>query len=537
MSRWRILVVLALLSTPVAVWAVVGSIYLWRNGWAFWVWWPLMGMVALGYGLAWYWQRKRQLLRPPDFEPQRHWTDRDRGAWQLVKARAEAAPQVPVEQLGQPAHYLQVSQEMARQLAEYYHPGAHDPIENVTVPELLAVIELAAGDMWEIVESGLPAGHLLTIRDWKRAQQAVNVYQQGNKVYWAIAGVFNPVQTAARFAAAQFGLGSLMTLLQQNLFLWFYVRFLERLGTYLIDLNSGRLRVGARRYRELVQQMDRRAEAVDTALEAGVAGPFRQEQGQAVSDAAEQVRSVGVTLMGQVKAGKSSLVNALLGEQRARVGVVPTTDGVDRYELVSPGVPTQLTLYDTVGYAQAGPRVDQVKTTAEAARQSDLLLLVLHARNPGRKADVEMLDQLRAWFAERPALKMPPVIAVLTHIDLLSPSMEWQPPYDLLHGTRPKEVNIRDAVAATWQQLGERVVSVVPVSSAADSVYGIQEYLLPSVTNWLDEAHGVALMRTLMAEADRDRVRRLFRQLKETGLTLFQALKEQLLQGRTGAHP
>jgi hypothetical protein len=35
--------------------------------------------------------------------------------------------------------------------------------------------------------------------------------------------------------------------------LWFYTAYVHRLGTYLIELNSGRLRIGAARYRELMQ--------------------------------------------------------------------------------------------------------------------------------------------------------------------------------------------------------------------------------------------------------------------------------------------
>ena len=68
------------------------------------------------------------------------------------------------------------------------------------------------------------------------------------------------------------------------------------------------------------------------------------------------------------------------------------------------------------------------------------------ARNPARHADVQFLDRLKAWFATRPELKMPPVVGVLTHVDLLSPAMEWAPPYDWLHPQRPKEEQMRQAV-------------------------------------------------------------------------------------------
>ncbi|HKI34407.1 MAG TPA: hypothetical protein VKA46_21310, partial [Gemmataceae bacterium] len=92
--------------------------------------------------------------------------------------------------------------------------------------------------------------------------------------------------------------------------------------------------------------------------------------------------------------------------------------------------------------AHAGPKEDQLKATREAAQHSDLLLLVLHARNPARQADLSMLQRLSVWFAARPDLKMPRVLAVLTHIDLLSPAMDWSPPYNWEQPQRPKEISI-----------------------------------------------------------------------------------------------
>jgi GTPase SAR1 family protein len=99
---------------------------------------------------------------------------------------------------------------------------------------------------------------------------------------------------------------------------------------------------------------------------AGPAGRAEAGEGEA-DDAVDQVREVTVALVGQVKAGKSSLVNALLGEQRARTDVLPATGGVERYQLQPPDIPTRLVLLDTVGYAHAGPRADQLAATREAA--------------------------------------------------------------------------------------------------------------------------------------------------------------------------
>jgi predicted GTPase len=454
-----------------------------------------------------YWQRRRLLLRPPDFEPPPHWTERDHQAWALVERRARAGADLPADKLSDPAHYQAAALEMARELADFYHPGADDPFSDLTVPEILAVIELAAHDLGDLVEHYLPGGHLLSVRDWRRAKKAADWYQSANSVYWAIAALFSPIQTGTRYAASRVGLSPPWQMLQQHLLVWFYTAFVNRLGTYLIDLNSGRLRIGAERYRELVAARTAPAE--------------------------DEVPLVTVTLLGQVKAGKSSLLNALLGEQRARTDVLPATAGLQRYELVTPGIPTRLVLVDTVGYGHEGPKADQLTATREAARQSDLLLLVLHARNPARQADVALLDDLRDWFAAHPDLKRPPLVAVLTHADLLSPALEWAPPYDWQRGQRLKEENIRGAVAAARDQLGERVGAVVPVCTAAGKVWNVEEGLLPAVMERLDEAHGVALLRCLRAEADTGKVRRVFGQLLGLAREAARGAWEQFQRGRT----
>jgi predicted GTPase len=491
MSRWRIAVVAALVALPFAALAGLGSYYLWTLHWGFYAWWPLAACMALGYALGWYWQHKRRLLRPPDFETPVHWTERDAQAWKLVEARARAAAALPAEKMTDPEEYLATAREMAQELAAFYHPGAQDPVSNLTIPEILAVIELAARDLRELVDRYLPGGHLMTLKDWRRAKQATEWYQSLSTLYWAVAALFSPVETGTRFLASQLGLSAPLQMLQQNLLVWFWTAYVHRLGMYLIDLHSGRLRVGPDRYRELVERFTSQAQA----------------------DGAAEIPAITITLLGQVKAAKSSLVNALLGEQRARTDVLPATDAVERYQLHTPEIPTRLVLLDTVGYGHAGPRADQLAATREAARQSDLLLLVLHARNPARQADVALLDDLRSWFAAHPDLKRPPLVAVLTHVDLLSPSLEWAPPYDWRQGTRPKERNFREAIAAAHEQLGDRVQAIVPVCAAAGKSWGIDEELLPAVVERLDEAHGVALLRCLKGEKDSGKVRKIFHQL------------------------
>jgi hypothetical protein len=153
---------------------------------------------------------------------------------------------------------------------------------------------------------------------------------------------------------------------------------------------------------------------------------------------------------------------------------------------------------------------------------------VLHARNPARQADLTQLEDLDNFFKSRPDLKRPPLLAVLSHIDLLSPALEWSPPYDWRHPMRPKEQSIQDAMAAVQKQLGVHVPIVVPVCTTEGKVFGVAEELLPLIVEHLDEAHGVGMLRCLMAEANTGTVRVVLRQLVDVAKRLLPVALEAL---------
>ncbi len=503
MTRLRLFAIAALIVAPLLFYMGAGAYHLFETGWTFYVWWP----TALCFGAAYFlgWQAARRLKNRADAQPaDPHWTDRDKLAWGVVQGRVEKSAEFDVDALTQPRFYYDTAEAMAKELSVIYRPGATDSIGAVTIPELLTVVELATRELHDRVRKYVPGSHLMTVDQWRKTHKALGWMKHANNGYWLLSAVLNPVKTAARFVAAKTTLAPMQDRLQRGAVSWFCAEFINDVGRYLIELYSGRLQVGAEKYREL-QGQTIRADGAD--------GP------------APDARPVTITVVGQVKAGKSSLINALLGERKAQTDVLPCTDTITEYVLKSTGVPATLHVMDTIGYSHEGADADQVNMTADVVRNSDLVLLVGHARSAAKAADVSFVAALHQWFRERPQYKIPPLMLVLTHADLLTPAMEWRPPYDWPTGDRPKEKSIRDAVGAAREAF-PAAANIAPACTAADRQWNVTEGVLAGVVNLLGEARAVAFLRCLDASANEDKVNKVFGQLWELGKTAFTIFKQ-----------
>src|SRR5262249_2045746 len=158
------------------------------------------------------------------------------------------------------------------------------------------------------------------VDDMKRIRSTVDTvsewYPVMRNLYWGAAAIFNPLKTGLQVVATKAGLSPAFAGFQQNLMGWFYTAYVKELGRYLIELNSGRLKVGAQRYLELMAL--HHVPPTDEA--SGERQPPRDEplpgDGQprgAGAPRSPEAPPVTLALVGPVKAGKSSLVNALLG--------------------------------------------------------------------------------------------------------------------------------------------------------------------------------------------------------------------------------
>ncbi|MGL5098418.1 MAG: GTPase family protein, partial [Planctomycetia bacterium] len=360
-------------------------------------------------------------------------------------------------------------------------------------------------------------------------------FQLASNLYTVLRAPFDPVGVSARYFASKMGVDPAMKLIQENALLWFYSLFVQRMGASLIELNSRRLRVGAKRWRELTSAQFPDPKAVDGPSASAesdsapkteaIPQPSTEQSGAAL--VVPRTDDVVLAIVGQVKAGKSSLVNALLGRRSATADVLPQVDGAKRYELSSPKLDARLVLFDTAGYAHAEAGRALRRETREAMTQADLVLVVLDAMNPARSADAAFLAEAAKWFDDHPERKRPRLLAVVTHLDALPPPLEWNPPYDWRNRNSPfpKEQNILDLVDYTREILGDRVEQVIPVKLAAPPApsWNVDEELLPAVAALLGEARGAALVRALNDEADEGKTTRVLQQLWNTGRRLLEA--------------
>lgn len=516
---------LLLLLAPLALLlAALGLVFVYQNpGWLKWLWISLAICWALGFLL--YRLASRHLGSPwrTDEAMRIQWTDHDHEAWRLVVAFADEHQQAAAARFLEPQLYWETTEQLAQTVARHYHPQAEDALESLTIPEILTAAELAISDVRRFVELNVPGSHLLTIRWLQRAPRLARFWNRVRPFYYAASLLWQPATFLARTATQESLVTPMMEAFKIDSMTGLYRTFVLQLGKYLIELNSHRLKVGPDRWRELMQ-----AVPPSDHTRTGRSEP-RPQPTEAPEDAlphsAMPPAPLQIVLAGQVKSGKSSLINALMGDQRAAVDVLPLTDTIQQYTLHRAGVEAPLILLDTVGYAHEGARADRVDETMQAVCQSAMVILVMNACEPAREPDRALLDSMEAWYREHPQRRRPPTLVVLTHVDRLSPQLEWSPPYDGWvhpHPTRPKERNIREAVTYIQELLGPRVAGIVPACTDGESgrVYGIDQWVVPAILNLLPQARAKHLLDVLYDQRDIGRLSRLTTQLWNAASTL-----------------
>ncbi|QVL34760.1 GTPase domain-containing protein [Telmatocola sphagniphila] len=486
MNRLRALTILSLLALPILFLSVTGMYYLWNSNWIFWAWFPLAGCFATAYLLGWYWQREHRIESLKAEIPE-HSTNRDREAWKIVEEFAKGAPDRT--RLDDSEYYFLQARSLSERVAALYYPNSKTPLGNVTLPELLTAMELASAEMRKKFEDYVPGGHLFTINNLRYAGMARAWVPRVQNAMWMGSAILDPFKTGVRYLANRYGVNKPMDQFQENLVGWFYAMFVQRVGHYLIELYSGRLKVGTEEYRKLMMEA----------------------HGIAPSDTPEVKHSpVRITLIGPVGSGKSDLVRILLHNTAIDN---PTTEPlIHRLELAE--ITEEIRLVDTVPYTQVN-ETELVKYS-DIWNQADLILWVVAA---GRFSadDKALYANYREYFRKQPNRKAPAVIWVLTKIETLAPANEWNPPYEWQDPQLPKEHSLATAINTLQEEVEDGELLIVPAKVSEGNHWGVDDFLLPMIGLHMRDAKAVARLRDLEQKHRGERFGKVVDQLLHDG--------------------
>jgi predicted GTPase len=479
---------------PLLGFVAAGALWLDDRGWLGWA----SLAFAIGQALAFFLFRRwlrgdRPVLPQPAALPPREFSPREEAAWQVVQSYQERIDrdELTLESFEQ---LLALGKEILGRIAAFYQPKEQEPLLAVQIPLLFRAIEETARDL-ATVTAQLPFAHRVTISEIVRGYQfgqkmkpAYELYQ----LYRYLSPLINPQSGLFRLFVSD----RLFDLTKETLNQWLLKWYVDRVGYHAIELYSGRLLL--------------------TRRDSDIA-PLQAETEKILEQAQETSEPLRIVVLGQVKAGKSSLVNALFGDVRAATDSIPTTTQVTPYLLEREELAGQVLLYDMGGYADpSAPKERKSQVLAEAIR-ADLVILVVSATNVAREPDKQLVTELRAHFAAQAALRSPPVMVALTHIDLLRPPLEWSPPFNVAAPNSPKARSIRGALDAVARDLGLAPEHVAPLCLLPERLYNVEEALVPLLMELLPDAKRVLLLRNLKTARAREQWELLWRQARATG--------------------
>jgi hypothetical protein len=515
-KNWRALVLLTLLVGPVLAYIAFGALWLYAHGWlliagALWI---ASGIVFAILGARWT-RAERPVFPPIDWDSPRTFSPQDRKAWELVEEEAERGDSIPLEPLSEPDIYIETGRRLARRLADFYHPLSENPIDRVPIVELLTALELAAEDLTHLCQQ-VPGGDLITPAHWKKAVQAANYLTKANEIYSYLLPLFSPVTGLVRLGTQQLMVKPAWKNMQQNLLRWFYRAYVNRLGIHLIELYSGRLVIGADRYRRLTREPARKLKEAESDLAALTI---------AVAGARGAGKSRLIESLNMAQGGDPALVRARLESAGLDESLLDRLRATHWVEV--PGYTA------SVGEETARDRASR-REAVDQAVEADLLILVIDGTRPSHSADVGFAQAWDRWYVEHPTLEPPPTLVVVSGIDKPEFGPRWEPPYNWLRGEGQRELAVRARLDSLRGALPPTFGELVAVGLAKDASFGVAEHVLPTLASLFHRAERTALIRHLWRISTRSKARRLVTQVGKQGRRLWDQLTTRSAKGAAG---
>lgn len=463
--------------------------------------------TLLTFAAIWWYQRQEKKDSPEDagealVSASTDWGDFDREVWDNLNGHI-------VKQLQQEPDFPGLKNcgvELISLTATHYQGDGKYQELAFSAPELLKMIEEISRRYRKVLKAHIPFVEkirLSTVKglyDHKDKAKLLEIPWHGYRAY----RIFSPLgilaEARGQIMSKVFGgvSSSLQFKLKQAL--------LQEVLSVAIDLYSGRFQITD-------DEIDQ--SQIATEDQTRMAAPL------------EPLR---VCLLGQISAGKSSLVNALTKDMRAEVNLLPSTEEVRIHQCSLEGIDT-LHLVDLPGL---DGNADREKLLLEQISQCDLLLWVLKANQPARALDADFKQVLDTFYADKPnrSRKRTPIIGVLNQVDQLKPVADWKPPYDLEEPDTAKAKTMVAALAYNREILN--LEQLLPLSISDSKEWFNLSELENLLQQQYDKGIQVQLNRRRVESGSKFEFTEQAKRVYQAGKSLFGLMRDQSTQQHTG---
>lgn len=193
-------------------------------------------------------------------------------------------------------------------------------------------------------------------------------------------------------------------------------------------------------------------------------------------------RPARIAIVGRRGAGKSSLINAIFGEQKAEVGDYKSQTGSGKWYLFENEL-GGIDILDTRGLGESH-RPDEValsETPIEEVKQSiknkcpDVILFLCKGKEVGSRIDedLQQLLQLKQDIYEMHTYEVP-IVGIVTQVDELAPVSDSEPPFE-----HPKK---QENISATVDLLEDKIKEIIATPVTVIPISAYVEYENGSIT-------------------------------------------------------
>ncbi len=428
-------------------------------------------------------------MSPPDesmVQPSPDWSGFDIEVWNSADQHIRSILEKESEWSVMGMH----ARSTAMYVAERYHGGSSRKELAFSAIELLKMMEEVSRRYRKTLKQHVPYVEKVNISTLKLFYDHKDKVSAAGKIWnvYRAYRVFTPYGLLAE--ARGMIIGKLFSGVSKELQFRLKTAFLQEVASVAIDLYSGRFKFD----------------------EQSLSGSQKD-----VDLMAPEPEPIRVCMVGQVSAGKSAVVNALLGSVQAEAGKLPATDRAGVYKCRLQG----LDIIHLVDLPGLNSEEKNEQLLIDEVCRSDLVLWVVKANQQSRGPDVAFFEKIQAFYADSKnrSRKQPVFVGLLNQVDRLKPVNDWQPPYNLDSPDVPKAATIRDALDYNRKLL--KFDDWIPLCVGNDRVhYNVQE-LVSAIQSRFDAALQVQFNRRRLTHGNAADISENFKRFRNAASVLF----------------